>query len=252
MTSRSTESVLRLAVVALLIATVELLCQFGVIPAAVMIAPSRMAVELTKILVSGEYSADIVSSIGNVLISTVLSVTLGFIAGLIIYSAPSLRAALEPLLASYYAVPTFIFYPVFISLFGVGSGAIIAIAVLLAVASMITATLSGLDRIPPALRKTGRMYRMSRLKTALMIELPAAAPYLFTGIKLSVAYSFIGVIASEFILSGSGIGYAIAYAYNNFENGHMYALMLLIIVLAAGVNTLLNSIDKRLQMRRQR
>ncbi len=252
MTSKSSESVLRLAVVALLIATVELLCQFGVIPVAVMIAPSRMAVELTKILVSGEYSADIVSSIGNVLISTVLSVTLGFIAGLIIYSAPSLRAALEPLLASYYAVPTFIFYPVFISLFGVGSGAIIAIAVLLAVASMITATLSGLDRIPPALRKTGRMYRMSRLKTALMIELPAAAPYLFTGIKLSVAYSFIGVIASEFILSGSGIGYAIAYAYNNFENGHMYALMLLIIVLAAGVNTLLNSIDKRLQMRRQR
>ena len=252
MTSKSSESVLRLAVVALLIATVELLCQFGIIPVAVMIAPSRMAVELTKILVSGEYSADIVSSLGNVLISTVLSVTLGFIAGLIIYSAPSLRAALEPLLASYYAVPTFIFYPVFISLFGVGSGAIIAIAVLLAVASMITATLSGLDRIPPALRKTGRMYRMSRLKTALMIELPAAAPYLFTGIKLSVAYSFIGVIASEFILSGSGIGYAIAYAYNNFENGHMYALMLLIIVLAAGVNTLLNGIDKRLQMRRQR
>jgi NitT/TauT family transport system permease protein len=252
MTSKTSESVLRLAVVALLIATVELLCQFGIIPVAVMIAPSRMAVELTRILVSGEYSADIVSSIGNVLISTALSVTLGFIAGLIIYSAPSLRAALEPLLASYYAVPTFIFYPVFISLFGVGSGAIIAIAVLLAVASMITATLSGLDRIPPALRKTGRMYRMSRLQTALMIELPAAAPYLFTGIKLSVAYSFIGVIASEFILSGSGIGYAIAYAYNNFENGHMYALMLLIIVLAAGVNTLLNSIDKRLQMRRQR
>jgi NitT/TauT family transport system permease protein len=252
MTSRTCEALVRLAVVALLVATVELLCQLGVIPVAVMIAPSRMAVELAKILASGEYSADIASSIGNVLIATVLSVALGFIAGLIIYSAPNLRAALEPLLASYYAVPTFIFYPVFISLFGVGSGAIIAIAVLLAIASMITATLNGLDRIPPVLRKTGRMYRMSRLETALMIELPAAAPYLFTGIKLSVAYSFIGVIASEFILSGSGVGYAIAYAYNNFENGHMYALMLLIIVLAAGVNTLLNSIDKRLQMRRQR
>jgi NitT/TauT family transport system permease protein len=252
MTSKTSEAVLRLAVVTLLVATVELLCQVGVIPVAVMIAPSRMAVELTKILASGEYSTDIASSIGNVLISTVLSVALGFIVGLILYSAPNLRAALEPLLASYYSVPIFIFYPVFISLFGVGSGAIIAIAVLLAIASMTTATLSGLDRIPPVLRKTGRMYRMSRLETAVMIELPAAAPYLFTGIKLSVAYSFIGVIASEFILSGSGIGYAIAYAYNNFENGHMYALMLLIIVLAAGVNTLLNSIDKRLQMRRQR
>jgi NitT/TauT family transport system permease protein len=246
------EAVLRFGVVALLVAAVEILCRLHIIPVDVMIAPSQMAEELMKILVSGEYSSDIISSIANVLISTLLSVTLGFVAGLIIYSAQSLRAALEPLLASYYAVPTFIFYPVFISLFGVGSGAIIAIAVLLAIVSMITATLNGLDRIPRVLRKTGRIYRMSRIKTALMIELPSAAPSLFTGIKLSVAYSFIGVIASEFILSGSGIGYAIAYAYNNFENRHMYALMLLIILLVTGVNTLLNGIDKRLQSQRHR
>jgi NitT/TauT family transport system permease protein len=246
------EAFIRLGIVALLVAAVETLCQLHIIPVTVMIAPSQMAAELVKILVSGEYSADIISSIGNVLISTVLSVTLGFVAGLIIYSAPGLRAALEPLIASYYAVPTFVFYPVFISLFGVGSGAIIAIAVLLAIVSMITATLDGLDRIPRVLRKTGHMYRMSRIKTAVMIELPSAAPYLFTGVKLSVAYSFIGVIASEFILSGSGIGYAIAYAYNNFENRHMYALMLLIILLVTGVNAVLNGIDRRLQSQRHR
>jgi NitT/TauT family transport system permease protein len=246
------EAVLRFGIVALLVAAVEMLCRLQIIPLDVMIAPSQMAVELAKILVSGEYSADIILSIANVLISTVLSVTLGFVAGLIIYSVPSLRTALEPLLASYYAVPTFVFYPVFISLFGIGSAAIIAIAVLLAIVSMITATLNGLDRIPRVLRKTGQMYRMSRIKTAVMIELPSAAPALFTGIKLSVAYSFIGVIASEFILSGSGIGYAIAYAYNNFENRHMYALMLLIILLVTGVNTLLNGIDRRLQSQRHR
>jgi NitT/TauT family transport system permease protein len=246
------EAVLRFGIVALLVAAVEMLCRLHIIPVDVMIAPSQMAAELMKILVSGEYSTDIISSIANVLISTVLSVTLGFVAGLIIYSAPSLRAALEPLLASYYAVPTFIFYPVFISLFGVGSGAIVAIAVLLAIVSMITATLNGLDRIPRVLRKTGRIYRMSRIKMAVMIELPSAAPSLFTGVKLSVAYSFIGVIASEFILSGSGIGYAIAYAYNNFENRHMYALMLLIILLVTGVNALLNGIDRRLQSQRHR
>ena len=246
------EAVLRFGIVALLVAAVEILCRLHVIPVDVMIAPSQMAAELAKILVSGEFSADILSTIVNVLISTVLSVTLGFVAGLIIYSAPGLRSALEPLLASYYAVPTFIFYPVFVCLFGVGSGAIIAIAVLLAIVSMITATLNGLDRIPRVLRKTGRIYRMSRIKTAVMIELPSAAPALFTGIKLSVAYSFIGVIASEFILSGSGVGYAIAYAYNNFETPRMYALMLLIILLVTGVNSLLNGIDRRLQSQRHR
>ena len=87
---------------------------------------------------------------------------------------------------------------------------------------------------------------------ALLIDLPAAAPYLFTGVKLSVAYAFIGVIASEFILSGSGLGYAIAYAYNNFQNREMYALMLLILLMATVVNGALDAVDKRLQARRSR
>lgn len=248
----SVEPVLRLTLIAALIAFVEALCRLGAIPASVMIPPTQMAIELTKILSSGEFNADIASTLSNVFISVVISVVLGFAAGLVVHSAPNLRSAVEPLLASYYAVPTFIFYPVFISLFGIGSQAIIAIAVLLSVISMVTATLTGLDRIPIVLRKTSRIYRMSRIRTALLIELPATAPYLFTGIKLSVAYSFIGVIASEFILSGSGIGYAIAYAYNNFENRHMYALMLLIIILVTAVNTVLNRIDERLQVRRRR
>jgi len=246
------EKWLRVAVVTAMILLVEALCRTGVIPRMVMIAPSDMVVELGKILASGQFSADIATSFTNIAISTVLSILLGFAAGVIIYSLPSLRGALEPLLASYYAVPTFVFYPVFITLFGVGSASIIAIAVLLAVVSMITATLNGLDRIPRVLRKTAQIYRMSRLKTAFLIELPATLPYVFTGVKLSVAYSFIGVIASEFILSGAGIGYAIAYAYNLFENGHMYALMLLVLLSVTIVNTFLNHIDRRLQARRQR
>lgn len=246
------EKWLRLIVVATMVLAVELLCRVGVIPRMVMLAPSQMVVELAEILRTGQFSADIRTTFTNIAISTALSILLGFVAGLIIYSLPALRDALEPLLASYYAVPTFVFYPIFITLFGVGSASIIAIAVLLAVVSMITATLNGLDRIPRVLRKTAQIYRMSRAKTALLVELPATLPYLFTGVKLSVAYSFIGVIASEFILSGAGIGYAIAYAYNLFENGHMYALILLVLVTVTIVNTILNMIDRRLQARRQR
>ena len=75
-----------------------------------------------------------------------------------------------------------------------------------------------------------RASHLARSRTALLIELPAAAPYLFTGVKLAVGYGFIGVIAGEFILSGAGLGYAIAYAYNDFDNQTMYALMLLVLV----------------------
>lgn len=246
------EGLIRTAIVVGLIVLIEALCRLAIIPYTVLIPPSEMATRLFEILKTGEFNGDIASSLRNIVVATAIAVALGFVVGLVIHAMPSLRSSIEPLLASYYAVPSFMFYPVFIILFGVGDKAIIAIAVLLAVVAMVTATLNGLDRIPAVLRKTASMYRMSRVKTALLIELPAAAPYLFTGVKLCVAYAFIGVIASEFILSGSGIGYAIAYAYNNFENQNMYALMLLILILVMLINAILDVIDKRLQARQRR
>ena len=74
----------------------------------------------------------------------------------------------------------------------------------------------------------------------------ARSPYLFTGIKLAIAYSFIGVIAAEFIMAPSGLGYSIAYAFNSFDNRTMYALMLFVIVLVTLVNALFHVYEQRL------
>ncbi|MEQ5839099.1 ABC transporter permease subunit [Paraburkholderia acidicola] len=246
-----TETVVRFVVVAGFIALVELLCRTGVIPAAVLVPPSAMVTHGIEMLRGGKFDRDIVTSLLDIVAASVVSVLLGFALGLVLHALPSVRRPLEPLLASYYAVPTFIFYPVFIVLLGVGSLPIIAIAVMLAVVTMITATLNGLDRIPRALHKSAQVMRLSPWRSAIHIKLPATLPYLFTGVKLSVAYAFIGVIASEFILSGSGIGYAIGYAYNNFQNEDMYSLMLFVLVLVTLVNVVLNRIDHRFQARRQ-
>ena len=61
------------------------------------------------------------------------------------------------------------------------------------------------------------------------------------------AYAFIGVIAGEFILSGGGLGYAIAYAYESFENARCMALMLLVLLMAIGVNGVLYAWETRLE-----
>jgi NitT/TauT family transport system permease protein len=246
------EGGIRLLVVAALVASFEGLCRFRLISQTVVIPPTEMVRSLWEILVDGQHNADIVSTFRNVLVSSALAIVLGFVVGLLIHALPRLRAAIEPVLASYYAVPTFMFYPIFIVVFGVNAAAIIAIAVLLSIVTMITSTLTGLDRIPAVLRKTARVYRMSLVSRALLIDLPAAAPHLFTGAKLAFAYAFIGVIASEFILSGQGIGYSIAYAYNNFNNQEMYGLMLLVIIAAVTANAALDAIDRRLQARLKR
>lgn len=246
------EGWIRLAVVVAFILAFEALCRLGVLPRTVVLPPSEMTTSLWHLLDTGEFNADILSTLLNVAIASALSIALGFAIGIAIHAIPRLRATLEPLLASYYAIPTFMFYPVFIVVFGVSDRAIIAIAVLLSIVAMIASTLTGLDRIPRVLRKTAAIYRMGLTRRALLIDLPAAAPHLFTGIKLAFAYAFIGVIASEFILSGQGIGYRIAYAYNNFENRKMYGLMLLVIIVATAANAVLDGIDRRLQSRLQR
>jgi NitT/TauT family transport system permease protein len=241
---------LRLLVVGGAVLLLELACRTGIISPLTMIAPSAMAVALVALIGSGKLTADIVKTFGNVALAVALAVVVGFALGVLIHALPRLRRALEPLFASYYAVPFFVFYPLLIVLFGLNDLPIVAIGFLFAVVAMVISTLTGLDRIPPVLLKVARTHRLGPLRTALFIKLPASAPHLFTGVKLAVAYAFIGVIAAEFILSGAGIGYAIAYAYNNFDNRTMYALMLLILTVVTAINLALHGWEQRLYRRR--
>ena len=179
-----------------------------------------------------------------------LSIVLGFAAGVLIHALPRVREALDPFFATYYAVPIFIFYPVLIAIFGLSPMPIVLIGVATAIVAMIIATLNGLDRVPRVLIKVARVHRLGRLATALTLQLPAAAPYLFTGIKLSVSYGFIAVIAAEFILSPAGLGRDISDAYADFDNRRMYALILFLLIIATIVNTGLHALDLRFAERR--
>jgi NitT/TauT family transport system permease protein len=65
-----------------------------------------------------------------------------------------------------------------------------------------------------------------------------------------VAYALIGIIGSEFIMSTNGMGFEIAFAYNNFDNATMYPLILLVIMISITVNIVLSIWEKRLLLRR--
>ncbi len=241
---------IRLAVVTIAIALLELCCRTGLIDTRVVIPPSQMAEALVRLLLSGQANPEIARTFGIVLIAAVISVVAGFALGLIIHALPRVRQALDPFFATYYAVPIFIFYPVLIVIFGLSAMPIVLMGVATAIVAMIIATLTGLDRVPPVLAKVARVHRMGRTATALLLKLPAAAPHLFTGVKLAVSYAFIGVIASEFILAPAGLGRVISDAYTDFNNRRMYALMLLLIIVATLVNMLLHVLDQRWAERR--
>jgi NitT/TauT family transport system permease protein len=242
----------RVALIVGLLAVLEALCRLGVIKPLVMIPPSAMADSLWHLLSSGEITADIVRSFTTVAAAFVAAVVVGFGLGAVVHALPRVRLALDPLLASYYSVPFFVFYPLLVALFGLSILPLIVIAFAFAVPAMMIATLLGLDRVPRVLLKVARVHRMGRVATALRIVLPAALPSLMNGIKLALAYAFIGVIAGEFILSGGGLGYRIAYAYESFENKPMYGLMLFVLLSAIVLNGALHLWEGRLLRRRRR
>jgi NitT/TauT family transport system permease protein len=241
---------IRLIVIVAAIGALEIACRTGLIDHRTVIPPSEMAVALVGILASGDINSDIVRTLGVIIVAVALSVVFGFALGLLVHALPRVREALDPFFATYYAVPIFIFYPVLIAIFGLSLAPIVLIAVATAIVAMIIATLNGLDRVPRVLTKVARVHRMGRVATAVRLQLPAAAPYLFTGVKLSVSYGFIAVIASEFILAPAGLGRDIADAYADFNNARMYALMLFVLVIATVVNMVLHAFDLRWSARR--
>jgi NitT/TauT family transport system permease protein len=241
---------LRIAVLAAFVGVLELLCRTGIIDNFTMPPPSRIVQDLWAILVAGKLTSAIFKTLGNAAIAFALAVVVGVIAGVVIHALPALRETLDPLFATYYAIPVLAFYPLLIILFGLGDIPQIVIAFMLGVVAVILNTLNGLDRVPRVLLKTARINGMGPLETAVKVTLPYAVPYVLTGVKLAIAYSLIGIIGSEFIMSKGGMGFEIAFAYTNFDNATMYPLILLVLIVSITANMLLGVWERTILARR--
>lgn len=240
----------QIAVVAGFILLLEVLCTIGVIDKVTMPPPHIILRDFVRLIAEGRYFDEIGKSLLNVIAAFALAFVIGTVIGTILHGYRTAREVLDPLFATYYAIPVFAFYPLFIVMFGLGDGPQLLIGFLLGVVAVIVTILNGLDRVPAVLKKTARVNRLGPLQTALRVTLPFCAPYLLTAAKLALAYAFIGVIGSEFIMARSGMGYEIGYAYTNFDNETMYPLILLILLISIVVNGLLSRWENVLLLRR--
>jgi NitT/TauT family transport system permease protein len=242
----------RIGVLAGVVLLLEFCCRAGLIDPMAVIPPSEMFLSMIALIASGDLAPNIVQTFSTVGAAFFFSVALGTLLGAVVHAIPRLRRATEPLLASYYSVPTFIFYPLLVALLGLSMAPLVVLGVLSATPAVLISTLSGLDNVPPVLRKVARVQRLGRARTLWLIVLPAALPYLFSGFKLALSYALIGVIAGEFILSGSGLGYAISFAYQSFDTVAMYGLMLFVLLVAVAANGVLYVWEGKLARRRMR
>jgi len=249
-TRRRAALLVRTAVLAGLVILLEICCRTGIIDPLTVIPPSEMIVSMVDHIGSGELNESIFNTFSTIILAFALAVGFGTLAGALVHRFSRLRDVADPLLASYYSVPTFIFYPLLVALLGLGKAPLVVLGVLSAAPAVMIGTLSGLDGVPPVLTKLARIHRLSAARALWWIVLPAALPRLFTGFKLALSYALIGVIAGEFILSGTGLGYAISFAYQSFDNRAMYGLMLFVLLVAVTANGILYVWEGRLARRR--
>lgn len=204
---------------------------------------------LIQLITSGAIINDIRQTAVATFVAFLAAVAVGIPSGWILWRLDTLRRVLDPYLIAYYALPVFVFYPLFIAIFGLNQIPIILIAFALSVIAIVINTANGFDQVRDVFREVGRSLKLSRYQTFRHIYFPAAVPYIFTGLKLGFIYALIGVIASEFILANAGLGYLVAYNYNNFATAEMYAVMLLVVIIAISTNVILVRVENHLYER---
>ena len=140
----------------------------------------------------------------------------------------------------YYLGPTpkIIFFPIMIMWFGVGPESKVALATLSCFFPVALSVAAGMREIDKVLIRVGNSFRASPWQMVVKIYLPAMRHPIINGIRLGLGVALIGALLAETKLSNKGIGFLIIQAYSIFDMPSMYAMLIVLFVLAIGANAL--------------
>ena len=107
-------------------------------------------------------------------------------------------------------------------------------------------TIDGVRGVDPVLIRTARTFGLNPWQTAWKVILPAAAPYIMTGLRIAIAIALILTVISEMIGATSGIGYFILEAQRTLHVTRMYAGILVLALTGYAINRVFLLIDERI------
>ena len=145
-----------------------------------------------------------------------------------------LRDAAYPLLVGSQAIPIVVLAPLFVLAFGYGIGPKLAIVALICFFPITVNLLDGLRSAPPELLKLMRSMGASRLRTLRSVELPAALPSLFSGLKIAATVSVIGAVFGEWAGADEGLGRLVLLGNNQLQTPRVYAGIVILTLMAVG------------------
>jgi ABC-type nitrate/sulfonate/bicarbonate transport system permease component len=173
----------------------------------------------------------------------VLSIVVGAIVGVAIGSTNLARRSFFPFVLLLYGLPQVALLPLCILLFGLGPPSRIAFGFTHGVLPIIVTTVTGMRSVSPLLLSSARSLGASRNQILCHIIFPTMVASVFTGLRLAMSLTLLGVILAELFVSSNGIGSFTQIFAETFKPASLYALVTILAVMAVAVNEIVGLVE---------
>ncbi|MER9296569.1 nitrate ABC transporter permease [Mesorhizobium sp. M0621] len=144
-------------------------------------------------------------------LAAVVGVALGALVGQSIWA----MRGLDPVFQILRTVPPLAWLPLSLAAFRDSSPSAIFVIFITSIWPIIINTAVGVRNIPEDYRNVSRILRLNQFEFFVKIMVPAAAPYIFTGLRIGIGLSWLAIVAAEMLTGGVGIGFFIWDAWNS-------------------------------------
>jgi sulfonate transport system permease protein len=202
-------------------------------------APSAIFVAGRDLLISGEMLAQTAHTLRSVLIgwaiANIIGISFGLVLGFSAFARRYILASLEVLRP----MPIVAFLPLAILLFNFSLTTELVLIVYASLWPALINTMGGIMSTPPRLYDVGRTLRLSRARMLWKVVLPAAAPAIIVGCRLSMGLALIIATIAEMLANPHGLGYAVISQLMAMQPQRMFAYVICIGILALLLNATL-------------
>jgi ABC-type nitrate/sulfonate/bicarbonate transport system permease component len=207
--------------------------------------PSAIALAFVELARSGQLGTALLESLQPFLAGYVLAIILGVPLGLLIGRFRVAEAGLGIYVTAGYAMPLVALVPLLVLWLGLGFAVKAAVVFLMSVFPICINTWLGVAAVPKSLIDVGKAFVAPNLVILWRIVLPATLPYIMAGIRLAVGRAVVAMVIAEFFTSISGLGAIIINSANNFDTATMFVPIVVLMLLAIGLNALIGWVERR-------
>lgn len=171
--------------------------------------PLQVAGALGDAWESGRLQEAVLTSLERGVVGFLIAIAVGTALGMLLAESRPLRRAAGPLISGLTVLPSVAWVPAAIIWFGLSDATVYFVILMGAIPSIVNGLLSGIDQVPPQLRRVGTVLGASRWQLATVVILPAALPGYVAGLKQGWAFSWRSLMAAEIIAVGGSIGFGL-------------------------------------------